>query len=51
MWRLDESARRKYLAARALGLEPRLCREGWPGLTAKEAGRIGGYVKKQKNIQ
>ena len=43
-WRLTEKERRKYDAAGRLGLLPRLLEDGWPGLSAKEAGRIGGAL-------
>ena len=43
-WRLNEKEARKYQAAERLGLIPRLLESGWPGLSAKEAGRIGGAV-------
>lgn len=36
--------RRKYEAARQLGLTEKLLRVGWGGLTAEETGRIGGLV-------
>ena len=51
MWRLSEQKKRKYLAARTLGLTEQLLACGWPGLSAKDAGRIGSEVKKQKNKQ
>lgn len=43
-WRLNEKQTRKYEAADRLGLTPRLLENGWPGLSAKEAGRIGGVM-------
>ena len=43
-WRLTERNTRKYEAAERLGLIPRLLEDGWPGLSAKEAGRIGGAM-------
>ena len=43
-WRLTEKKTRKYEAAERLGLLPRLRENGWPGLSAKEAGRIGGAL-------
>lgn len=45
MWRLDEKAKRKYAAAERFGLTEQLLREGWPGLSAKDSGRIGGSLK------
>lgn len=51
MWRLDEAKKHKYLAARALGLTEQLLLRGWPGLSAKDAGRIGAQVKMRKNKQ
>jgi hypothetical protein len=41
----------KYEIASELGLLDKVSEQGWAGLTAKEAGRIGGMVtsrKKQK---
>ena len=45
MWRLDAGAKRKYEAAERFGLTEKLLESGWPGLSAKDAGRIGGAVK------
>ncbi len=47
-WRLNEKEQRKYEAAERLGLIPRLLENGWPGLSAKEAGRIGGALAGKK---
>ncbi len=44
-WRLDPREKRKYEAAQRLGLTPRLLESGWPGLSAKEAGKIGGALR------
>lgn len=44
-WRLSEKVKRKYEAAERLGLLPRLQECGWAGLSAKEAGRIGGAMR------
>ena len=43
-WRLTEKQTRKYDVAERLGLTPRLLENGGPGLSAKEAGRIGGAL-------
>lgn len=43
-WRLRDKEKRKYAAAERLGLLPRLRECGWAGLSAKEAGRIGGAM-------
>ena len=43
-WRLDGKTKRKYEAAERFGLTARLLESGWAGLTAKEAGRIGGAL-------
>ena len=48
MWRLDEKSKRKYEAAERLGLTARLQESGWPGLSAKEAGRIGGALRARR---
>lgn len=42
---LGERDRRKYEAARRLGLIDKLLRVGWGGLTAEETGRIGGLTR------
>lgn len=47
MWRLDEKAKRKYQAAETLGLTDKLLACGWAGLSAKDAGRIGGTMRKK----
>ncbi len=47
-WRLNERETRKYEAAERLGLTGRLLEGGWPGLSAKEAGRIGGALRGRK---
>ena len=44
-WRLTEKKTRKYEAAERLGLLSRLQECGWAGLSAKEAGRIGGSLR------
>ena len=44
-WRLTEKEKRKYEAAERFGMTSRLLENGWPGLTAKEAGRIGGALR------
>lgn len=46
-WRLDPKAKRKYEAAECLSLTPRLLESGWPGLSAKEAGRIGAQMRRK----
>ena len=48
MWRLDEKTKRKYEAAERFGLTARLLENGWPGLSAKEAGRIGGALRARR---
>lgn len=48
MWRLDEKSKRKYEAAERFGLTARLLENGWPGLSAKEAGRIGGALRARR---
>ena len=47
IWKLTEKEKRKYEAAERLGLMPRLKAYGWPGLSAKEAGRIGGAIRRR----
>ncbi len=44
-WRLPGKLRRKYETAEALGLTEKLRNVGWAGLSAKEAGRIGGTMR------
>ena len=48
MWRLDEKTKRKYAMAERFGLTEKLRLTGWAGLSAKEAGRIGGSMKSQR---
>lgn len=48
-WRLGEKEKRKYEAAERLGLTDRLLESGWPGLSAKEAGRIGGATRSRRS--
>ena len=43
-WRLEDNSNRKYEAARRFGLTDKLAQVGWAGLSAKEAGRIGGRM-------
>ena len=47
-WRLNDKQKRKYHAAQQLGLTQRLLACGWPGLTAKETGRIGAMLRRNK---
>ena len=44
-WQLSERQKHKYEAAERLGLTSRLLEDGWPGLTAKESGRIGAALR------
>lgn len=44
MWRLSAKDRRKYAAAERFGLTEQLMQVGWAGLSAKDAGRIGGSL-------
>lgn len=37
----------KLETARELGLVEKIKKEGWAGLTAKETGRIGGYITRK----
>ncbi len=46
-WRLEPQVKRKYEAAERLSLTPRLLESGWPGLSAKEAGRIGAQMRRR----
>ena len=43
-WRLEDNSKRKYEAARHFGLTDKLAQVGWAGLSAKEAGCIGGSM-------
>ena len=43
-WKLNEQEKRKYEAARRFGLTDELAEKGWAGLSAKDAGRIGGSL-------
>ena len=44
-WRLSPRQKRKYEAVERLGLTSRLLENGWPGLTAKESGRVGATLR------
>ncbi len=46
-WRLEEREKRKYEVAEGCGRLPRLEQDGGAGLTAKEAGRMGGRMRGQ----
>ena len=50
-WRLEVREKQKYEAAERLGLTARLLQEGWPGLTAKETGRIGAMMRRKPDKQ
>ncbi|CEH32815.1 hypothetical protein SDC9_171276 [bioreactor metagenome] len=41
----------KYEIASELGLLDKVTEQGWAGLTAKEAGRIGGILTSRKKQQ
>ena len=43
-WRLRDKDKRKYEAAARFGLTEELAEKGWAGLSAKDAGRIGGSL-------
>ena len=49
MWRLTDKEKRKYETAERLGLTGKLLASGWAGLSAKDAGRIGGAMRKRKS--
>ena len=50
-WRLSPKQKRKYQAVEQLGLLPRLQEAGWPGLTAKESGRVGAQLRRPPQKQ
>ena len=50
-WRLSPKQKRKYQAADALGLTRRLQECGWPGLSAKETGRVGAMLRRPPRKQ
>lgn len=39
----------KYEIAKELGLFDKVMKSGWKSLTAKETGKIGGLITKEKN--
>ena len=43
-WRLPENEKRKYEQAERFGLTGALLEKGWGGLSARDAGRIGGAL-------
>ena len=50
-WRLDPNEKRKYAAAEQLGLTRQLMQQGWPGLSAKDTGRIGAALRRMPKNQ
>ncbi len=48
-WRLSENEKRKYAAVDCLGLRSRLLEYGWPGLSAKETGRVGAFLRRKNS--
>ncbi len=50
-WRLSHKDKLKYEAAERLGLTSRLLENGWPGLTAKESGRVGAEMRYRPHNQ
>ena len=44
-WRLPDKLRRKHETGEGLGLTEKRRDVGWAGLSAKEAGRIGGTMR------
>lgn len=44
-WRLTPREKRKYEAAKRLGLTIQLVQNGWAGLSAKDTGRIGAALR------
>lgn len=47
-WRLSPREKRKYEAAKRLGLTIQLVQNGWAGLSAKDTGRIGAALRREK---
>lgn len=45
-WRLEQNKKNKYLTAERLGLLSTLKEVGWPGLSAKDSGRIGAAMRR-----
>ena len=43
-WRLNDDQRHKYEQAERVGLTQTLMERGWGGLSARDAGRIGGAM-------
>lgn len=41
----------KYKVAEELGLLEKIDKNGWNSLTAKESGKIGGYISKKVQIK
>ena len=48
-WRLSDVQKRKYEQAERFGLTGALLERGWGGLSARDAGRIGGAMHGRKN--
>lgn len=50
-WRLGEKEKRKYELAEQLGLMAEVREKGWAGLSAKDAGRIGGHLRGRRGAK
>ena len=50
-WRLSDAQKRKYEQAERFGLTGALLERGWGGLSARDAGRIGGALHGRKNTR
>ena len=48
-WKLPDAQKRKYEQAERFGLTDTLLERGWGGLSARDAGRIGGAMHGRKN--
>lgn len=46
---LDADVQKKYEVAKELGIYDKVLEKGWGSLTAEEAGRVGGVLRKRKN--
>lgn len=50
-WWLTPREKRKYEAAKRLGLTLQLVQNGWAGLSAKDTGRIGAALRRPEEKQ
>ena len=48
---LDVDVQKKYEVAKELGIYDKVLEKGWGSLTAEETGRVGGMLRKKKELR